>query len=102
MTGVVYFGSKMMKLEMGKLTILSYVYSFVIFTMIGQAIMSAFTAGFLPSMTVFMIGAILFGISDLFLAPLYFGKKENNTMVVLNLSTYYLGQLLIAMSIFFL
>lgn len=102
MTGVVYIGSKMMKLKMGKLTVISYIYSFVIFTMIGLSIMTAITSGFTLPMTIFMIGAILFGISDLLLAPLYYGGVEKKSMVFMNLATYYLGQLLIAMSIYFL
>lgn len=101
MTGVVYLGSRMMKLDMGKLTIISYIYSFVIFTMIGVSITSAFSSGFSTPMTVFMIGAIFFGISDLFLAPLYYGKVNKNSIVFLNLATYYLGQLLIALSIYY-
>ncbi len=102
MTGVVYLGSKLMKLNMGKLTLISYVYSFVIFTMIGQAIMTAAYFDFSQSSSIFMIGAVLFGISDLLLAPLYFGGEEKNSIVVLNLGTYYFGQLLIALAIFFL
>ncbi len=102
MTGVVFIGSKVMKLNMGKLTVISYIYSFVIFTMIGLAITSAFSASFSTAMTLFMIGAISFGLSDLFLAPLYFSAEEKNIMVVLNLGTYYLGQLFIALTLYFL
>ncbi len=99
---VVYIGTKLMKLNMGKVEILSYVYTFVIFTMIGQAIMNGFLFNFNTFSLVFMIGAILFGISDLLLAPLYFGGKTSNVFVVSNLGTYYVGQLLIALAIYFL
>lgn len=102
MTIVVYFGGKMMKLNMGKVEILTYVYSFVIFTMIGQAVMNAFYLDFNTFSVVFMTGALLFGISDLLLAPLYFGNKDDNSIVVANLATYYFGQLLIALAIYFL
>jgi hypothetical protein len=50
---------------------------------------------------VFMIGAILFGVSDLLLAPIYFKAEKSKLFVVGNLSTYYLGQLFIALSIMF-
>ena len=46
--------------------------------------------------------AILFGISDLLLAPIYFKDEKSKFFVVSNLATYYLGQFLIALSIFFL
>ncbi len=102
MTLVTYFGGKAMKLNMGKIEILMYVYSFVIFTMIGQAIMNGFNLGFNTFSVVFMIGAVLFGISDLFLAPLYFGGEKRKSIIVTNLATYYFAQLLIAMAIYFL
>lgn len=99
---VVHFGGKQMKLNMGKLTPLMYLYSFVIFTMVGQAIMNGFYFNFNSFSVVFMIGAILFGVSDLFLAPLYFGNENRNSIVVTNLATYYYGQLLIALAIYFI
>lgn len=99
---VVYFGGKLMKLNMGKLSLLMYLYSFLIFTMIGQAIMNGFYFNFNSFSLVFMIGAILFGVSDLLLAPLYFGGEDKNSIVVANLTTYYYGQLLIALAIYFL
>jgi len=102
MTIIVYIGSKVLKLKMGKLEILIIIYTLVIFIMIGQAIMNAFYLEFNTFSVVFMIGAILFGISDLLLAPIYFGDKETNPIVVANLSTYYFGQLLIALAIYFL
>ncbi len=102
MTIVVYVGGLVMKLQMGKLAPMTYLYTFVIFTMVGFATLQAGVMFFNPYSIYFMVGAILFGISDLLLAPIYFKDEKSKFFVVSNLATYYLGQLLIALSIFFL
>jgi uncharacterized membrane protein YhhN len=102
MTVVVYIGGKLMDLKMGKLEVMTYIYTFVIFTMVGFSVLQAIDLSFNLYSLSFMIGAILFGISDLLLAPIYFKDEKSNVFVVSNLATYYLGQLLIALSIFFL
>ncbi|MCD4827082.1 MAG: lysoplasmalogenase [Acholeplasmataceae bacterium] len=102
MTIVVYVGGKIMKLQMGKLAPMTYLYTFVIFTMVGFAIIQASELSFNLYSIYFMVGAILFGLSDLLLAPIYFKDEKSKFFVVSNLATYYLGQLLIALSIFFL
>jgi uncharacterized membrane protein YhhN len=102
MTIVVYIGGKLMDLKMGKLEIMTYIYTFVIFTMLGFSILQAIDLSFNLYSLSFMIGAVFFGISDLLLAPIYFKNEKSNLFVVSNLATYYLGQLLIALSIFFL
>jgi uncharacterized membrane protein YhhN len=102
MTGVVYLGSKLMKIQFGKLASMSYIYTFVIFTMVGLAVIKAFELNFSGFSLSFMLGAIFFGISDLVLAPIYFQEKSNPVFAIINLSTYYLGQVLIALSISFL
>lgn len=102
MTLVVYVGSKLMKIDFGKLKIMSLGYTFIIFTMVGLTVFQAYDLSFDPYSLSFMIGAILFGISDLLLAPIYFKNETNDLFVVGNLGTYYLGQVLIALSIFLL
>ncbi|MGE4571629.1 MAG: lysoplasmalogenase family protein [Candidatus Izemoplasmatales bacterium] len=101
MTLITYFGSKVLKLDFGKLKLFSYGYSFIIFTMVGQSIFQALDLKNTYSI-LFMIGAILFGISDLLLAPIYFKEEKNYFFVISNLGTYYLGQTLIALSIYYL
>ena len=49
-----------------------YIYSFLIFLMVGQTIGLSSVEGFSGGPLILMIGAILFGISDLILAPIYF------------------------------
>ena len=50
----------------------------------------------------FAAGAVLFLISDILLILNTFGKKKNYTVRVSNLLLYYTGQLLIALSLFFI
>lgn len=100
MTIIIYFGGKIMKFEMGQLEVMSYIYTFVIFCMVGASIFQAVELSFNAYSLSFMIGAILFGISDLFLAPIYFKGQKSNLFFTLNLSTYYLGQLGIAFALF--
>lgn len=102
MTLITYIGAKLLKLEFGKLKIYSYGYSFVIFTMVGQSIFQTLELNASTFSLIFMIGAIFFGISDLLLAPIYFKKESNKYFVIANLGTYYLGQVLIALSIYYL
>jgi len=102
MTSVVYLGSKVMKLDFQNLKVMTYIYTFVIFTMVGMAVYQAFELSFNLYSISFMVGAILFGISDLLLAPIYFKENTSKAFVVANLGTYYMAQLLIALSIMFL
>ncbi len=56
---------------------------------------SAFTA-------VFAAGAVLFLLSDIVLILNTFGKETRQSLRVMNISLYYLGQLLIALSLLYL
>lgn len=102
MTLLVYIGSKLMKLDFENLKVMTYLYTFVIFTMVGSTIFQAIDLSFNGYSILFMIGAILFGISDLLLAPIYFKNETKKRFVVANLATYYLGQCLIALAFSFL
>ncbi len=98
---VVYVGSKLMKIDFKSLAIMSYIYTFIIFTMVGLSVI-VYINDLSQASLIFMIGALLFGISDLLLAPIYFKEEKSKLFVVGNLGTYYLGQLLIALSIIFI
>ncbi len=98
-TIIVIVGSIVMKFEMGKARIPSYLYSFLIFLMVGQAIsFYQIDAGSIKALLI-LIGAVLFGISDLILAMIYFRHESKKGYVIANLSTYYGAQLLIALSL---
>ena len=101
MVFVVYFGSRLMKIDFKSLKIMTYIYTFIIFTMVGLSVI-VYINHLSQASLIFMIGAILFGISDLLLAPIYFKEEKSKLFVVGNLATYYLGQLLIALSIIFI
>ncbi|MCR5437271.1 MAG: lysoplasmalogenase [Treponema sp.] len=77
-----------------------YVGSVVLMTSIavGNCITSDFSCGYL----VFALGAILFTLSDVILIFNTFGDKTLFPLRILNLSLYYLGQILIAFSLFLL
>jgi uncharacterized membrane protein YhhN len=99
MTVVVYFGSKAMNIDFGKLKLMTLAYTFIIFTMVGMTVFQAVELSFNAYSTSFMIGAILFGISDLLLAPIYFQNVKGNAFPISNLATYYAGQVLIALAV---
>ena len=102
MVGVTYMGARIMRLNFGKLSFASYAYSFIIFTMVGQSIFQFIDLQANTYSILFMIGAFLFGLSDLILAPIYFQKDSHKLLPILNLATYYLGQVLIALSVYFI
>ena len=94
--------SYLLKFKMGKARIPSYFYAFLIFTMIAQSMIFYMQVPDATFFLLFMIGAILFGISDLILAPIYYQKQQKPIMIILNLLTYYGAQILIAFSLFFI
>lgn len=97
-----FLASKVLKLNWGPSKIPSVIYSFLLFLVAGQAFMNGITIGFDGFYSAVTIGAILFGISDLILAQIYFGGKSNNPFIILNLSTYYAAQIFIAFSLYLL
>jgi len=102
-TIVTFLGSKFLKLDWGPSKYPSLIYSFLVFLVAGQALFNAIEIGFNPFSTIVLIGALLFGISDLILAQIYFGKSAHDKkMIILNLSTYYGAQILLAFSLFLL
>ncbi len=93
---------KPMKQDFGKFRPVLVVYGFILALMMGTAFMAAIKTG----QTAFMLyaaGSVFFLLSDLILSPMYFGEGKNTPVnFVLNHLTYYVGQYLIALSIFFM
>ena len=54
----------------------------------------------IPSLWIVAAGLLLFLVSDLFLSFIYWGNKNNNVMNILNLSFYYVAQILIMTFLF--
>ena len=99
---LIIFMSYILKFEMGKAKIPSYLYAFLIFMMIGQSIIFMMNGQTETFYILFTLGAILFGLSDLILAPIYYKQNKTKIMIALNLITYYGAQILIAYSLFYL
>lgn len=95
---------KPMKLEYGRFKAITSVYSGILGLSTALCCSFAIMNGFASMTLNFMgLGMILFLISDLILSGTYFGEgKDRPVDIVLNHGTYYLGQFLIAASIFFL
>ncbi len=102
MTIVIYFGSQILKFEMGKAKIASLIYTFIIFMFVGQAVGFAGFKDYNTFSVMILVGAILFSISDLILAPIYFKESYPKWMIIINYITYYGAQLLIAASILYI
>ena len=100
-TGLVVWSSISMKFQMGKAKLPSYLYSFIIFLMVGQTIWLYSNHGS-TFYLLMSLGAVLFGISDLILAFVYFKNSRSKWVVASNLITYYSAQALIAISLFYL
>jgi uncharacterized membrane protein YhhN len=94
--------SDVMKFDMKIARLPSYFYAFLIFFMVGQSFEVGRTLSFNSSSVLFLSGALLFGISDLILAPIYYTNKSSKLMIALNLLTYYGAQILIALSLYFM
>jgi len=102
LTGLVFFFSRFMKLEWGKSFWPCVWYSFIIFLMTCQAVVIGIRFGFGWFEIFVLAGASLFALSDLILSQVYFRKEPKAIMSVLNLSTYYSAQILLALSLLFL
>ena len=99
LTIVTYFmTTKVMKLNFGKNIVLTFIYTFLLyFATILAVVLACYNIAFLS----FAIGLILFTLSDLVLSMQYFGDKGNNNVFqIINHTLYYLGQIIIASTIF--
>lgn len=92
-----------LKLDYGKFKIPSMLYGI---TLAFTACMSGYVmvvSNFKTAYIIMFIGAVCFLLSDLVLSGMYFGKDKNTPVnVVINHALYYIAQLLIASTIFFI
>lgn len=96
----VIFG-KLVKLQYGNMKPFVIGYMCVISIMVVKAVSIAITIGISEANMLIAVGAVLFAISDMILAFIYFWNRKVKVLSPLNLITYYGGQLLIALSILF-
>ncbi len=94
--------SKVLGFVMGKAKIPTFFYTFLIFMMVGQAIYVGHLDNYSTFTTYLFFGAVLFAVSDLILAPIYYKNDNRALLIIFNLSTYYAAQILIALSIYYL
>ena len=86
----VYFIGKLMKLQFGKLTWVVLVYSFLVGTALGGAIVYLILAPAELIIWLLAIGLVLFLISDLVLSSIYFGAQPaNRKLYYVNYAFYY-------------
>ena len=80
------------------LKIFGYVYLVIVIAMFSAAASLLIRNGSSPFNIVFVVGVLLFMVSDFIMIYYSFGKKIPPLRAI-NLSTYYLGQLLIALCV---
>jgi uncharacterized membrane protein YhhN len=102
MLPVIIAMSKVLGFEMGKARMPTFIYTFLIFMMVGEAIYVGHLDNYTTFSTYLIFGAILFAISDLILSPIYYKGDNRAFLVISNLLTYYAAQILIALSIYYL
>lgn len=96
--------AKPLKLKFNDLTWIVYVYSVLLFTTplmaLSLSILNNWTS---TTLIMFIVGGVLFAISDIVLSTTYFGEGHEKPIdFILNYVTYYSAQFVIATSLFFL
>lgn len=93
---------KVLALNLGRLKIPVIAYLLVISFMLTKALSSLYLGGIdAPARWLVIVGAILFFVSDGVLALIKFQRNPARANRAINLSTYYVGQILLALSLFF-
>ena len=99
---VIFLTPKLLDLDYGKFRFISAFYAALLVFVTMYSAMVCFSH-FTAARFLFFIGLLLFLISDLILSQIYFGHNKNTPKnSILNHSSYYLAQILIAASIFFI
>ena len=100
--GIWFVTSRYMHLDYGKHALLSTIYAGVLLFTTVFSIYLAFST-MLTSLFIMAVGFLLFLASDLVLSLQYFGGKQSiKSLIILNHLLYYLAQILIAVSIYFI
>ena len=94
---------KPLKLKYGKMKLISFCYAICLFGSVSFSLFLSIQNGFqITSLTMFFIGSVLFTLSDLVLSGTFFGEgKERPIDFILNYSTYYSAQFVIAFMLLF-
>ncbi|MBQ9030926.1 MAG: hypothetical protein IJ106_05670 [Parasporobacterium sp.] len=96
----IYVTPERMRLNYGKFRVISACYAALLVFVTVYALCLCF-AGFTAAKLLFFLGIALFLFSDLVLSQIYFGENKNTPLnSMINHGAYYLGQILIAASLF--
>ena len=98
LTAAYFLLSSKMFSSIGVMKIPSLVYYYILSATLIQSIFGA-VSGTATFSVVFMIGTIFFFVSDSLLSFMYFAGAKHKAFSIVNLSTYYIAQILIALSI---
>ena len=101
LTLAIVFGDKPLKLNYGNLKPFVMGYSFTLACSVGASVMTMIQKGFSAGTLLLLIGMVLFFLSDLVLAFIYF-RKEKPSLVIVNLSLYYVAQIILATAIMYM
>jgi hypothetical protein len=98
-----FFNKIVMKINYGKLSAGILVYAFFISVVLCQGLYALIALQFSLYAILIAIGFLCFYISDVVLMKIYFGENQNNVkLYYYNLSFYYVAQILLATSIYFI
>lgn len=102
---VFFFGNKFIgKLDYGKLTFGMPVYAIFVSFVVAISILSFVSGANLAGSILLLVGFICFWLSDIVLMNIYFGNKPQlkTKLYYFNLTLYYIAQIAIALSLYFL
>ena len=94
---IILVNSRAMHIDFGDHKIPAGAYSFILCISFVYSVALSFL---IPSLWIVSAGLLFFLISDLILSFIYWGNKNNNVMNILNLSFYYVAQILIMTFLF--
>jgi len=101
LAGIPVVGSRFVDVEVGRMKVPVLAYVVVISFMFAKALSSFYLEGIpAPALWCVIVGAFLFYISDIFLALFKFHRRPHKALRVANLTAYFIGQMLLAFSIF--
>lgn len=87
------------KCNYGKFRLIVTLYCVVIGAMAGTTLLGAINTGASAQYIVLVIAAVLFLLSDIVLSSMYFGTQNTPLFFVINHTTYYFAQFMIAFSV---
>ncbi|MBQ6381123.1 MAG: hypothetical protein IJJ41_05965 [Clostridia bacterium] len=95
-------GEKLMKLHFGEYKLIVFLYSVILALTVAFAVAAMFASGFERAYIVFVVGGVLFMLSDLILSGTYFGEgKDRPVDYFTNHFAYYASQFVIMSTIMF-